>query len=167
MTDATSAFDLVLHSELDIAAPAEAVWAALLDLPAWKPSVDEVQRVSGAPGSVGETLRVLQRAGDRVVPVLHRTVAIEAPHRIVQWMETEGSRSARGHLSYLLTPCDPSRPTAGTRLTGELLALAEIPVTALQGRPAAEGWRIIESATQEKFHADLLLLKDLVERSPR
>lgn len=167
MTDATSAFDLVLHSELDIAAPAEAVWAALLDLRAWKPSVAEVQHVSGAPGSVGETLRVLQRSGDRVVPVLHRTVAIEVPHRIVQWMETEGSRSTRGHLSYRLAPCDPSRPAAGTRLIGELLAVAEIPATALQGRPAAEAWRIIETATQEKFQADHLLLKDLVERNPR
>lgn len=159
MTSDFHEFDLAIRSEVQIGAPPDLVWRALDQPGEWKASVASVERVSGPRGGVGEVLRVGQRSGERLVFVTHRTVELEPFVWRVQWLETEDGRSTRGYLAYSL-----DARGAGTQLVGQLLARAALPVGSIRGKCDEEASRMIVRATRDKFHADHLALKRLVER---
>lgn len=155
-------FDLVMRSAVGIDAPAQAVWAALGKLQAWKPSVALVERIAGECDAIGEVLRVGQRAGDSIVYVTHRTIACERPSWKVQWLETEDGRSTRGYLVYSL-----AARGGGTDLVGQLLARAALPRGTRPDLSDEQASRMICEATQAKFHTDHLVLKRQVEEGER
>lgn len=158
MTSECIEFDLVLRSVVEIDAAPPMVWGGLDRLQEWKPSVASVERLQGLPGSIGEVLRLGQKAGDRIVYVIHETLQLEPGVWRVQSLETEDGRSTRGYLVYSLH----ERGT-GTLLVGELLARASLPASALAGRSVEQASRMITDATRAKFHADHLALKQWVE----
>lgn len=160
MTGECHEFDLAIRSEVRIDAPPDVVWQALDRLGEWKRTVASVERISGPRGGIGEVVRVGQRAGEEIVYVTHRTVSLEPFGWRVQWLETEDGRSTRGYLAYSLQPLD-----RGTRLVGELLARAALPAGSMAGRSDEEASRMITEATRDKFHADHMTLKRLVERA--
>jgi hypothetical protein len=158
MTSEFIEFDLVMRSVVEIDAAPPIVWGGLDRVQQWKPSVASVERLQGSPGSIGEVLRLGQKAGDRIVYVIHKTLQLEPGVWRVQSLETEDGRSTRGYLVYSLH----ERGT-GTLLVGELLARASLPADTLGGQSEDEAARMISTATRAKFHSDHLALKQWVE----
>ena len=121
---------VVAEASLAIDAPARAVWALWLDVPArprWHPRL-EWARLDG-PATLGAH-GAWKPAGTR--PVQVEITAIEAPRRLVL-RGTHGPPVARGHYEHELEPLPDGRTrvTHRLRLTGPLAR----PIGRLLGRP--------------------------------
>lgn len=159
MADEHFEFDLVIRDSVEIAAPPARVWEPLRRLQDWKASVASIESVEGVPGAVGEVLRVGQAAGERIVHVRMKTLAVEPGAWLVQTLETEDSRTTRGYVAYTL------HDRGGrTLLTGELIARASFPMAAVpRGQTAEHTAAAISEATRAKLQSDHLALKRHIE----
>ena len=94
---------------IDIAAPAEAVWALVSDLgrmPEWSPELERIEWTGGATGpSVGATFKGHNRIGPRRWSTTG-TIAVADPPREIAWDVTSilGQKVARWR--YVIEPID-------------------------------------------------------------
>jgi len=159
MATAEVEFHLAIRSEIVIEAPPHVVWD-YLDRPGdWKPSIVSLERLSGARGQEGETLRLGQRPGTETVHVIMRTLRAEPYTRRVQTLTTEASRATDGFVIYTLAPAGTA-----THLACEVVARCSIAGDAVAGRTTAEFSRTVNDATAAKLDTDHRALKALVER---
>jgi hypothetical protein len=152
---------MVLRSQTVIEAAAETVWDRLEAIREWKASVVSLERVAGAPGEVGEVLRVGQRPVDQTVYVIQRTLAVQKPSWKLRTLSTEDGRSVDGYVSYSL-----AQHESRTSLTFELMARVSMPRDSLQGRTIEELAQTVTEATRTKLDKDHQVLKSLIEANP-
>lgn len=110
-TPAVTSAPLPIEATVDVAAPAEAVWAVVSDLtrmPEWSPELRALYAVGGREPRLGMTLVGLNRRGLVAWPTTSRVVRLE-PGRAVAWRVRESLAT----WTYEVEPT----PT-GARLTG-------------------------------------------------
>jgi hypothetical protein len=130
-----------LHTEIDIAATPETVWAILTDFAAygeWNPFISELH----APASIGPgtKLRVrLQPPGGRAMTLRPRVLAYEPP-RTLRWLGHLGIRGLfDGEHSFVLEPtAGGTRFVQSERFTGVLVPLV---------------WKSVGASTRAGFEA--------------
>lgn len=154
-------FDLILHSEIDIARSAAVVWPYLDRLREWKDSVVSVERAAGKPDEVGGVLRIGQRPGTQTVYVLQKTLGLQVPRWRVQTLETEDGITTSGYICYSLVE------SAGhTQVICSVAARVRVPASSAEQAGGIEKLALAANVdTQTKLDADHRALKQLVERS--
>ena len=162
MTDERFEFDLVLRSEVEVDAPRMRVWEQLERVQEWKASVVSVERIGGAPGEIGEALRIGQSRAGQVVYVHMKTLEQQPGAWKVQTLETEDGRTTRGYVAYTL-----HESQGRTQVIGQLIARASLPLEAVpSGQSADQASRMICEATRAKMDADHRVLKQRIEGRP-
>jgi hypothetical protein len=157
MSPPRAEFDLAIRSRIGIDAPADAVWAHLSRLQAWKSSVVSLERLSGQPDAEGETLRVGQRPGDVTVNMIMRTVRVQRPGWKIQTLQTEDGDATNGYVVYTL-----DAEGEGTRLSCDVVARCRVPLPPGVTDVAAFAQQA-NASTLAKLDADHAALKALVE----
>ena len=133
---------------IDIAAPADAVWALIADLrgwPTWTPTVERLELLDPGPLHVGQRARIRQPG---VRPAVWRVTEVDPGRGFVWEMRAAGMRIAAGHR---VTPSE-----AGSRL--EIWIDVAGPAALLLGwlvtRKARENLPLEASAARRRSESD-------------
>ena len=98
-----------LRTEIEIEAPPERVWAALLDFPSFPEWNPFIRRISGTP-AVGSRLDVTLGASGTKPMSFRPTVKAVVPNRELRWLGRVGlPRIFDGEHIFELTPIGPNR----------------------------------------------------------
>ncbi len=144
---------MIIHTEIDIDAPAQRIWEILIDFasyPEWNPMIP---RIDGEP-RVGATVRFRIRVGKITVPIDAEVVVADGPHELRwvgparPWMR----RVASGSHYYRLVDLGDGR----TRLEhGEEFTGPIVPAHWARGESAmARGYASFNRAIKRRAEAD-------------
>jgi uncharacterized membrane protein len=114
----------MFETSVDVAAPAERVWAVLADVeraPEWTASMSDVKLLGDGPLAVGSRVRIKQ---PRLPPVVWEVTNLDAGQSF-SWRATGPGFATIGE--HRVTAEGPGRATAtlGIRRTGPLAAVAD------------------------------------------
>ncbi len=128
---------LVLHEELAIDKPVQAVWPTLFKYHLWNPEHigAKVTRVAGTPDQEGDLILEYKKHGDAYLPPIAIEIVKIIPYRKLVWRLFEpGDNAEMGFVDFTLETADN-----GTRLVYN--SYGEIPLARLPELPSADELR--------------------------
>ena len=139
-----------LHASIDIDAPAERVWAVVIDFPRYREWNPFIVKAAGEP-RVGERLEVtIVAAGMKPVSFKPRVLEVD-PGRLIRWkgvLWVPGLFDGRHALSVESLPGDRSRFTTHADVTGIL-----VPVLGKVMRASQKGFEQMAAALKDRVAA--------------
>lgn len=115
----------MFETSVDIAAPAERVWAVLVEVeraPEWTASMTAVKLLGDGPLAVGSRVRIKQ---PRLPPVVWEVTSLE-PGRSFSWRARGPGFTTIGEHRVTAEGPERASATLGIRRTGPLAAVADL-----------------------------------------
>jgi hypothetical protein len=155
-TEEIKKFDLIVRTEISINAPASAVWPYLFNVKEWKTSISKLERVTGEPNKVGDTLRVTPKGAGEDQGYYIKYVRLVENQQLVIKIFNIPDDGVVGYSDFSLFESNGK-----TNLIYDVYAEYSLP--GMSDEEVKEfGWRIYKG-TKIKLESENRKLKELVE----